>query len=336
MSKAAARLGLERLCERILVEHDYDLAVLARWDGRRRYANLRKLARLARSYEELRGPDIEGFVRFLRDREASGAKELEAVAEEEGGDAIRLLTVHAAKGLEFKVVVLADAGRAAPAPSPDEILCLPDGRFGFRFVNPVTGQPAGVFGYGDVKEAERAADEDENRRLLYVAMTRAIDRLIVSGAVDPSSRRDARAPLAWLLGRLDVSLGEVEGDAVELDRGGAGVMLRVDAGGFAGGSALQADVRGRLRRAGDGRGRAARALHRGRVGLGARRSAPARARAGAGRAGGRPRAAALVQRARALRPLRLPLLRGADRGPQARRRCGGGGGRGRTCRHGDR
>ena len=46
-------------------EHDYDLAVLARWDGRRRYANLRKLMRLARSYEEVRGRDLEGFVGFL-------------------------------------------------------------------------------------------------------------------------------------------------------------------------------------------------------------------------------------------------------------------------------
>src|SRR5262249_2791802 len=54
---AADRLSLERLCERVVAEHDYDLAVLAQWDGRRRYANLRKLARLARSYEELRGAD---------------------------------------------------------------------------------------------------------------------------------------------------------------------------------------------------------------------------------------------------------------------------------------
>ncbi len=69
---AAAASALERLCERIVAEHDYDLAVLARWDGRRRYANLRKLARLARSYEELRGPDIEGFLRFVADQEAAG------------------------------------------------------------------------------------------------------------------------------------------------------------------------------------------------------------------------------------------------------------------------
>ena len=109
--EVSAQLSLELLCERILVEHDYDLAVLTRRDGRRRYANLRKLARLARSYEELRGPDIEGFVRFVAEQEAAGARELDAVSEEEGADAVRLLTIHTAKGLEFKVVVVADAGR---------------------------------------------------------------------------------------------------------------------------------------------------------------------------------------------------------------------------------
>src|SRR5439155_6539945 len=69
---AMPRLSLERLCEQLVAEHDYDLAVLAQWDGRRRYANMRKLARLARSYEELRGPDVEGFVRFVREQEAVG------------------------------------------------------------------------------------------------------------------------------------------------------------------------------------------------------------------------------------------------------------------------
>jgi ATP-dependent helicase/nuclease subunit A len=224
--KASARLGLERLCEEIIVAHDYDLAVLARWDGRRRYANLRKLARLARSYEDLRGPDIEGFVRFLRDQEAAGAKEVEAVAEEEGAEAVRLLTVHSAKGLEFKVVVLADAGRNPPSPSPDEILCLPDGRFGFRFVDPATGERSEAFDYDEVKQAESAAEQAEGRRLLYVAMTRAIDRLIVSGSVDPTSRRDAQAPIRWVLDGLDAELPE--DGPVELERGEGRVLVRVD------------------------------------------------------------------------------------------------------------
>jgi ATP-dependent helicase/nuclease subunit A len=228
--EAMPRLSLERLCEQIVAEHDYDLAVLAQWDGRRRYANMRKLARLARSYEELRGPDVEGFVRFVAEQEAVGARELEAVAEEEGADAVRLLTIHAAKGLEFKVVIVADAGRDRVPPSPDEILALPDGRFGFRVADPVTAKRRGAFDYEAVKEARQEAERAERLRLYYVAMTRAKERLIVSGSVDFGSERENPTPIAWVLDRLaaDEELGAAGDVPVELVRGDARLLVRLD------------------------------------------------------------------------------------------------------------
>jgi ATP-dependent exoDNAse (exonuclease V) beta subunit len=226
---AATRLSLERLCESIVAEHDYDLAVLARWDGKRRYANLRKLARLARSYEELRGADIEGFVRFVLQQEAVGAKELEAVAEEEGADAVRLLTIHSAKGLEFKVVVVADAGRDRAAPASDEILALSDGRFGFRVADPVTSARKGAFDWEQVRAERKREDEAERLRLYYVAMTRAIDRLIVSGAIDPGRESERTTPMGWVLERLEAAAELGAGDGpVELERGDARFLLRVD------------------------------------------------------------------------------------------------------------
>jgi ATP-dependent exoDNAse (exonuclease V) beta subunit len=225
----APRMSLERLCERILTEHDYDLAVLAQWDGRRRYANLRKLARLARSYEELRGPDVEGFVRFVRELGSVGASELEAVAEEEGTDVIRLLTIHGAKGLEFKVVVVADAGRHGASRDADEILCLPDGRLGFRVADPATGKRRPTSDYEEVKEVEQEASEAERRRLYYVAMTRAIDRLIVSGSIDPERSGDESTPIGWVLGRLEATeLDGAAGGPVEIERDGARLVLRLD------------------------------------------------------------------------------------------------------------
>jgi ATP-dependent helicase/nuclease subunit A len=230
LADAMTRLSLERLCERIVTEHDYDLAVLAQWDGGRRYANMRKLARLARSYEELRGPDVEGFVRFVAEQEAVGAHQLEAVAQEEGADAVRLLTIHAAKGLEFKVVFVADAGRDKAPPSPDEILALSDGRFGFRVADPVTTKRRGAFDYDEVREARRAEEEAEKLRLYYVAMTRAKERLIVSGAIDREKKADASTPIGWVLGRLEADEElEIAGEApVEIERGSARLLLRVD------------------------------------------------------------------------------------------------------------
>ena len=230
LAAALPRFSLERLCERIVSEHDYDLAVLAQWDGRRRYANMRKLARLARSYEELRGPDLEGFVRFIAEQEAVGAHQLEAVAEEEGSDTVRLLTIHAAKGLEFEVVIVADAGRDKAPPSPDEILALSDGRFGFRVPDPVTATRRGAFDYDEVKDARLAEQDAEKLRLYYVAMTRAKARLIVSGAIDPNKSADASTPIGWVLGRLDATAElAAAGDApVEIERNLARLVLRAD------------------------------------------------------------------------------------------------------------
>ncbi|HEU0303102.1 MAG TPA: UvrD-helicase domain-containing protein, partial [Gaiellaceae bacterium] len=224
----STRAGLERLIDQIVSEHDYDLAVLAQHDGRRRYANLRKLGRLARSYEALRGRDVEGFVRFVADRQASGAHEAEAFAEEEAGDAVRLLTIHAAKGLEFRVVVVADAGRDRPPSRGEEIICRPDGLFGFKVLDPATGRRRGAFDYEAVREAEQAAEEAERLRLYYVAMTRAIDRLLVCGSIDPARAGEARTPIGWVLERLgSVAIDEVGEEPVLVERGTARLLLRV-------------------------------------------------------------------------------------------------------------
>jgi ATP-dependent helicase/nuclease subunit A len=228
--RASARHGLESLCEQVLAEHDYDLAVLARWDGSRRFANLRKLARLAREYEAVRGADVAGFTRFVREGEALGAKELEAVSEEEGAGAVRLLTIHAAKGLEFKVVIVADAGRDTGGPrSPDEIVALSDGRFGFRTVHPTRGRREGVFGWKEVREAAEEQERRERLRLYYVAMTRAIDRLVVSGALDPDRTADRQTPIGWVIDRLGAHEAVVSADAeaLDLERGNARFLLTV-------------------------------------------------------------------------------------------------------------
>jgi ATP-dependent helicase/nuclease subunit A len=128
------------------------------------------------------------------------------------------------------VVVVADAGRDKAPPASDEILALSDGRFGFRVADPITSERKGAFAYEAVREARKVEERAERLRLYYVAMTRAVDRLIVSGAIDPARVADETTPIGWALGRLDAR-EEVERagrDPVELEREGARVLVRVD------------------------------------------------------------------------------------------------------------
>ena len=125
----------------------------------------------------------------------------------------------------------------------------------------------GVFGYDDVREAERAAEEAEVRRLHYVAMTRAIDRLIVAGSLDPSRRDRSRSLIGWTLDRLSANLDQ---EHLELP-GGEKILLHVDR-------------RAEATTAVAARARAAGALRPAQRGAGRR----VRAAAAPGRAGARP------------------------------------------------
>ena len=130
----AGRAGVDELIDRALTRSGYDLGMLALPGGHRRLANVRKLMRLGRDYEREHGPDLRGFVRLAGERAAGRAgssREGEAPVEGEGLDAVRLMTIHRAKGLEFHTVCVADLGRSARPPY--EVLRVSaDGRLGLR------------------------------------------------------------------------------------------------------------------------------------------------------------------------------------------------------------
>ena len=69
-------------------------------------------------------------------------------------------------------------------------------------VHPTRGDRRPVFDYEDVRKAEEGQERAERLRLYYVAMTRAIDRLIVSGAIDTDRKSDRETPIGWVLERL--------------------------------------------------------------------------------------------------------------------------------------
>jgi ATP-dependent helicase/nuclease subunit A len=196
----AERLPAEVLLERAIVATGYDLAVLARSGGERRLANLRKLMRLAREYEGVEGRDLRGFLTYAATQDLREAREGEAALESEGLDAVRLMTVHRAKGLEFPVVCVADLGRAAGG-TRERLLIGRDGRVGLKLAPIGGGELVPALGWQALADAELAAEAEEERRLFYVAMTRARERLILSGGVDCERWPEPRPggpPLDWI------------------------------------------------------------------------------------------------------------------------------------------
>jgi ATP-dependent exoDNAse (exonuclease V) beta subunit len=201
--RAAVRLSLETVIDRAVSGSGYDRAVLAMPSGERRMANVRKLMRLARDFEAREGRDLRRFIDYVDEQELIAAREGEAPLETESIDAVRLMTIHGAKGLEFPVVCVADMGRAGRE-DDTPLQVSSDGRVGLQLLS-LAGKGPAALDQEELKKEEEARTEAEERRVFYVAMTRAEKHLVLSGATDVEKWPEAKPlgrPMDWVLPAL--------------------------------------------------------------------------------------------------------------------------------------
>jgi len=175
------QISLSQLVETLLDETHYPDWLLAQDRGRQRHANVERLIELTRQFDSLQGQGLFRFIRFVELQEDAEI-DLEP-AEADAGDAVRLMSIHQSKGLEFPVVVVADLGKSFNFSDTKEKVIL-DEVFGVcpQITPPETRQAYPSLPYWLAQRRQKTETLGEELRLLYVATTRAVDRLILSGS----------------------------------------------------------------------------------------------------------------------------------------------------------
>lgn len=205
------------------VARDRRLFELGFAEGRTRdvWRRLRFVIDQAREWGEATDGNLREYLQWVARQSSEGSRVAEAVLPESDDDAVRIMTIHAAKGLEFPITILSGMSTAPQSwPSPAQVVFPSGGGVGYRFGKAVSTQE-----FEDWKPIDEQMAFDERVRLLYVACTRAKDHLVLSlqrkarrSAPEPSKRTNAELLLAGtgdLLDQLpDAVAPEVEVAAV--------------------------------------------------------------------------------------------------------------------------
>ncbi len=150
-----------------------ELAVVER-QPREHWQRYRFMIDQARAFNDRGGATLAEFLQWAQHQAEQDTRVIESVVPEEDHDAVRIMTIHAAKGLEFPIVVFAglNIGRNTSTPA---LLWREDGRPEVRF-----GSRLSTPGYGELKQLEDELDAHEEVRRNYVGATRARDHLVIS------------------------------------------------------------------------------------------------------------------------------------------------------------
>ncbi len=196
---------IHEVIEHILDVTGYDIYVKSLLNGIMASANINKLIDEAVSFE---GSSFKGLSRFVHYIEGLKFYEEDlglAKTVGENDDAVRIMSIHKSKGLEYPVVFLAGCGRTISSESGN--LCYHNEMgLALNYRNPDTRITYKTPLYNVVKFRTDAEDRGEYLRILYVALTRAVDKLIITGTIKPSAKVSVPDKLASYSGEYG-SLG---------------------------------------------------------------------------------------------------------------------------------
>ncbi len=183
------------LLRTILHDTGYMMVLMGGPNGEQRTANVEKFLRLIRELVDQKGYNLYDVLQHMERLQEGDAKEQEEAISDRG-NAVVIMTVHASKGLEFPVVFLPELSKDIMKKSrlyQQRVLYQPEIGLGIKMKDLAMNAP-GSFMYQQLRNDEEEREKQEAKRLLYVAMTRAKDHLVLVTSKIKSRKKTGESP----------------------------------------------------------------------------------------------------------------------------------------------
>ena len=178
------------LIQTILSETEYDLICGALPDGARKSANLSMLVEMAREYEKTSYRGLFNFIRYIEQMQKYEVDYGEANLTGDGNNAVQIMTVHKSKGLEFPVVFVSGLGKRFNQTEVNaQVLFHADLGVGVQAVETEKGLYTETLQRRRIRRRLRMDNLGEELRVLYVALTRAKEKLIMTGTIADAGKK---------------------------------------------------------------------------------------------------------------------------------------------------
>lgn len=184
LRQAAALMALPELFAQLWDELKPEFVLSQQENGPSKLANVKKLRRLAQQYCQTKQASLAEWLQNVKDLRASSSKEPAATVQAD--DALQIMTIHNSKGLEFDLVILPQLDKSVKGDTASiKYFSGKEGEQGLLGIKvpdkEMQLQNSGVYELAKARDSE--LEEEESRRLLYVAMTRAKKQLLMVGTV---------------------------------------------------------------------------------------------------------------------------------------------------------
>lgn len=193
LRKISSSVTTDVMLNRIYEETSYPDIVCAAEDGEYRRKNLRLLLQYAKNYEQSGYRGLSGFIKFMDRLQENGCDLAAADRHSDSNDnAVNIMTIHKSKGLEYPICIVANLARRINTDCTNEVLLHNELGLGVRRKDEknlcrYTTMPREAVAL-EIKRNEMS----EELRVLYVAMTRAKERLVLVGSVSDAEKYVAK------------------------------------------------------------------------------------------------------------------------------------------------